>query len=181
MQKFLKFESILNLKVLIAASLFAASSIVFGKFLAISIGDTLRFSFENLPIILSGVMFGPSVGALTALIADIVGCILRGYAINPILTAAAVLTGFLSGAVFQLLHRLSINFRALITVFLCHSLCSVIIKTLGLHLWYSTPIGPLFLTRLINYAVVAAGEYLLLSILLGSRAFLGQMKKFSGE
>ena len=37
-----------NIKVLSSVALFAAISIVSGKFLAISIGDTIRISFENL-------------------------------------------------------------------------------------------------------------------------------------
>ena len=91
-----------NLKVLITATLFASVSIVCGKFLAFNVGDILRFSFENLPIILSGIAFGPLVGAFTGLIADTVGCLLRGYALNPILTLAAIFIGFAAGFIFNI-------------------------------------------------------------------------------
>ena len=72
MQNFLKTKNLGNIKVLVCSAVFAAISIICGKFLAISIGDTIRISFENTPIILSGFCFGPVVGLLTGLIADIV-------------------------------------------------------------------------------------------------------------
>ena len=70
-------KNIKNLKVLAISALFAAFSIILGKFLAFNIGVTLRFSLENLPIILSGFFFGGPVGALTALVADIIGLELK--------------------------------------------------------------------------------------------------------
>ena len=73
-----------NLKTLVICSLFVAISIVCGKYLAIRGGDILRFSFENLPIILAGIAFGPLAGAVVGVVADLLGCLLVGYAINPI-------------------------------------------------------------------------------------------------
>ena len=101
MRNLLKTKNVTNLKILAVSALFAAISFICGKFLAISIGETIRFSFENLPLILIGIVFGPTVGALTAVVADIVGCLLRGYAINPLLTAAAAFIGFFEGLIFQ--------------------------------------------------------------------------------
>ena len=61
------------LRVTVALSLMVAISIVCGKYLAFSVGEFLRFSFENLPIILSGILFGPAAGALVGIVADLVG------------------------------------------------------------------------------------------------------------
>ena len=102
-------RNITNLKVLVTAALFSTISFVCGKFLAFNIGDTVRFSFENLPIILCGMAFGPAVGALTGLAADIIGCILRGYAINPVLTFAAAFIGFSSGAIFNSSKKINLH------------------------------------------------------------------------
>ncbi len=180
MQNFLKTKNLTNLKVLICSALFAAISIVLGKFLAISVGQTLRFSFENLPLILTGALFGPTVGTLTALASDILGCFLRGYELNPILTAAAALTGFLSGAVYSGIQKRSITVAALFTVITCHIVSSVIIKTIGLYVFYKTPFFVLLGTRVINYAVVIIAEFFVLKLLLSSKSFTSQIKKITG-
>ena len=48
-----------SLRVIACAAVCAALSIVLGKFAAIPIGNTIRISFENLPIIFCSVAFGP--------------------------------------------------------------------------------------------------------------------------
>ena len=177
MQKFLKANNMGNLKVMLTAAIFAAISIVCGKFLAISVGDTLRFSLENLPIILSGILFGPTVGAFTGLVADIVGCILRGYAINPILTLASVLIGFLAGTVYYILAKFNPHIRLMLTVLFCHTAGSVIIKTIGLCIWYGSPFYFTLTSRIINYIVVAAAEFIILDILLSNKSLRKTLNK----
>ena len=67
-----------NLRVMICAALLAALSIVLGKFLQIPnpFQDFIRISFENTPIIMAGMFFGPFVGAVTGAVADLLGCVI---------------------------------------------------------------------------------------------------------
>ena len=177
MRNFLKTKNLGNLKIMLTAAIFAAISIVCGKFLAISVGDTLRFSLENLPIILSGIIFGPTVGAFTGLVADIIGCILRGYAINPILTLASVLIGFLAGSIYYILNKINSHIRLALTVLFCHTAGSVIIKTIGLCLWYGSPFYATLISRIINYIIVAVAEFIVLDILLSNKSFRKNLSK----
>ena len=68
--------------VLVKAGFLATVSIVLTRFLSIMLLlgglPALRVGFGNIPIIMSGMMFGPVVGGLTGVVADIVG-----YLINP--------------------------------------------------------------------------------------------------
>ena len=169
-----------NLKVMITATLFASVSIICGKFLAFNVGDILRFSFENLPIILSGVAFGPLIGAFTGLIADVVGCLLRGYALNPILTLAALFIGFSSGLLFNMLNRCNIHLKTLIVVFVAHAVGSVVIKSVGLSVWYSLPLTVTLIERTINYVIVGATEFVFLIIILKNKSFYNQIIKMTG-
>lgn len=175
MRKFLKTKNLTNLKVMITAAVFAAISIVCGKFLAFPIGETMRFSLENLPIILSGALYGPVVAAVTGLVADLVGCILRGYAINPIITAASVFIGFAAGAVFSIMKSSSIHIKLALAVIICHLIGSVIIKTVGLSVMLSYPFLPTLIGRIINYIIVAAAEFILLEALFRNKSFLKTM------
>ncbi len=181
MYKLLKTQNLSNPKVLAISALFAAISFICGKFLAFSIGDTLRFSFENLPLMLVGILFGPTVGVFTAITADIVGCLLRGYAINPILTFAAAFIGFFSGLIFQFLKNSKIGVRVIFSVLFCHLFGSVLIKTVGLCIWYATPFWVTLLSRLINYTVVTAAELTVLIIILKSKPFCSQISKIAGN
>ena len=65
-------------KVLIAAALLAAMSMVLGKFAAINVTNSIRIGFGGLPIQMAGIFFGPVIGGAVGLVADVIGCILRG-------------------------------------------------------------------------------------------------------
>lgn len=150
------------IRALTTAAMLAAMSIVCGKYLAIPVGNVMRFSFENLPIILSGMMFGPVMGALTGVVADLFGCLLVGYTINPLVTLGAFSIGLLSG----LICKLTPNKRSFVKIVLCvipaHLVGSVIIKTVGLAAFYSMPLYLLMLWRALNYLIVAVAEILVL-------------------
>ena len=159
-----------TLRIMTISALLCAMSIILGKYLAIRGGEVLRFSFENLPILLSGMMFGPLVGAAVGVVADLVGCLLVGYAINPIVTLGAALIGLSSGVLYALTEKLPLGVRVTLSVTVAHLLGSVLLKTLGLAAFYSMPLGVLLLWRLLNYVIVGALEVLLCAAVLKNRA-----------
>ena len=169
---------IFSTKTLVTCSLLAALSIIFGKFLAISVNDTLRFSLENTPLILAGFTFGPIVGGIVALVADIVGSLIRGYAINPLITLGAVSIGAISGLLFKLFKALPLFFRVLIPIIIAHIIGSLLIKTWGLSLMYGTPFTELFLTRTVNYIIIIPIDTLILYFLYKNRSFRKLMENF---
>lgn len=158
-------------------ALLSAISIIAGKYLAIPGGEVLRFSFENLPILFAGIAFGPISGALVGAVADLVGCVLVGYTINPAVTAGAVSIGLIGGACALLLKaaRLPLSLRVAVSVSLAHIVGSVIIKTIGLAVFYSMPLGVLMLWRLLNYLIVGAVEGFILYALLKNKLIVGQV------
>lgn len=151
---------------LVLCSFLVALSIVCGKFLAIPVGEILRFSFENLPILFAGLVFGPVEGVLVGVTADLLGCVLRGYAINPWVTAGAVCIGLLAGLGGIVLRRMPLTWRVVITATVAHLIGSVGVKTIGLAKYYTIPLLPLMGWRLLNYAIVGVVEAVLLCLLL---------------
>ncbi len=149
-----------NLKKIILVSLLAAMSIVLGKVLKISIGTSIRISFESLPIIISSVFLGPVYGLLSGLVADIIGCFIVGYEINPIITLGCSLMGFFP-YIFMIKRKPAFIFVAVI---LSHIICSMLIKTLGLHIYYGGGM-PLFWTRVGVYSLVAPVEAYIVFVL----------------
>jgi ECF transporter S component (folate family) len=160
--------------------LLAALSIVFGKLLAFNIGETFRVSLENLPIILAGITLGPIYGAMIGLVADLAGCLMVGYTINPIITVGAMTVGFVSGLIFRVTKGQGKG-RIALSVIAAHLCGSLLIKTAGLSAFYGTDYFSLFFYRLINYLPIAALESIIVYILIKNKEIGKILSKFEGE
>ena len=173
----------LPLRIVVTLAMLSAISIVAGKYLKIDVGEVLRFSFENLPIIFAAIAFGPICGALVGTVADLLGCLLVGYAINPLVTVGAATIGLVSGCVWIIVKRLTIGlpYKIGITVGVCHVIGSVIVKTIGLAAFFSMPLPILMLWRLLNYAIVGGLEGGILYFLMKNKLVTNQIKALIGK
>ena len=171
------------LRILVAAAFLAAISIVSGKYLQLPVGEVLRFSFENMPIILAGIAFGPFVGLCVGVVADLVGCLMVGYTINPLVTAGAACIGLVSGLVSFLLTKLNAShtLKIVLSVGIAHIVGSVLVKTVGLAIYYDMPLWALMLWRLLNYAIIGTLEGVILWFLLRSRAICHYVNLIKGK
>ena len=175
-----------TLRGLCFAAICAAMSLVLGKFLQIPnpFQSFIRISFENLPVLLAGITLGPFAGALVGGVADLLGCLLYGYAINPIVLLGAVSVGFVSGLVGRGALQKKSLFRVGAAVLLAHAIGSVAIKSVGLAQWYLASydlgIWQFFFWRLVNYLIVGTAECVILCLLLGNRAFRRQLQSMKG-
>lgn len=173
-----------SLAILASSSFLAALSIILGKYLAIPGGNVLRFSFENLPIMFAGMAFGPFVGCAVGIVADLIGCVLVGYTVNPLITAGAACIGLISGTVYYLLGRFStlpLAARVALSVLSAHLVGSVIVKTIGLAKFYDFPIFILMLWRLLNYFIVGVLEVLILWYLMKNKQIQKQINSMTGK
>lgn len=176
-------KGINSLKITVALAMLSSISIICGKYLAIPGGEVMRFSLENMPIILSGMAFGPIEGIAVGAVADLVGCIMVGYTINPLVTLGAAAIGAISGLLPMLMRKVSIKplISTSLTVAAAHLVGSVIIKTVGLAAYYSMPFGILLLWRLLNYLIVGTLDGLIVHLLLSSKGIKSQISKLRGD
>ena len=158
-----------HLRALILTAVFAAMSIVLGKFLAFNIGDTIRISFENLPIMLASFLLGPIWGGACGLIADTLGCVLKGYALIPLITVASVLMGVIPGTLTRYIFKKNNIPAVMISGFISHVVCSMAVKTVALHYVYGTPFAALLATRIPIYIVTGGLEAYICAVLLRSK------------
>ncbi len=77
---------------LVFMGLLVAMHIVLTRILVIELGS-YRITVGVICTILSGLWFGPLAGGLCGMVADLLGCILKGYAVNPFITLAAMMWG----------------------------------------------------------------------------------------
>lgn len=166
-----------SLKVMAFAALLSAMSIIFGKLLSVDITPTIRISLGNLPIILSGLMFGPAVGAVVGTLSDLVGCLIAGYVINPIITLGSCATGLVSGIVAVALKKRGIGLRIAVSVAMSNIIGSVIIKTLGFYVFYSSPLLVTGAWRLLSSTLMGAAEGILIYLLLKN----GELLRLAGK
>ncbi|MBQ7726323.1 MAG: folate family ECF transporter S component [Clostridia bacterium] len=165
-----------EISLLAVSACLTALSIIFGKFLAINIGTSFRLSFENLPILLAGYYFGSVTGFAVAFVADITGCVMVGYSINPIITLGAAFIGLIAG-LFGSVPVQNKLLKAVMTVVPAHMIGSVIVKTIGFVAYYSQPVLPTFSWRLLIYTVTSIAETGILYMLISNRSFDQQMRK----
>ncbi len=168
-----------NLRVLCAAALLIALSVVLGKYLAVST-PIFRFSLENLPILMAGIFFGPVIGGVVGVIADLIGCVVMSFTVNPLITLGAALVGAIAGLVAFLFTRGGEKplrpFVVCLAVGLAHAVGSMTVKTIGLAIFASVPTDKL-LWRIPLYLVIGTVECILLVLLTRNKLFTGQLSR----
>ena len=99
----------LNIKTIAFAGVLIAMNLVLARVLAINIGPTLRITLSTTPIFLAGLWFGPAVGGICGVSADLLGCMLQGYAPNPFILVTSLLSGVLPAVMKKYLFHDRIN------------------------------------------------------------------------
>ena len=160
-----------SLKVMTMAAMLTAMSVVIGIFCKsfLNFGAGLfRITFENLPILMSGIMFGPVVGGIVGVATDIVSYFLSGqaYPINPLVTLGAGLVGAVSGLLSRYVFKKSGYARIIIPSAAAHVVASMIVKPIGLFAFY----GWAVLWRVPVYLVIAPLEILLICLMYRNHA-----------
>lgn len=99
-------SKLLTTRNLVMMAALIAMQIILARFLSIQASDTLRISFESIPVILAGMWLGPIPGAIVAVLADFLGTILSGYGTwFPPLVLGPLAVGVLSGVSTKYIFR----------------------------------------------------------------------------
>lgn len=132
-------------------------------------GGLFRVTFENLPIILSGLLFGPAVGGIVGVATDLVSYFLSSqiYPPNLIVTFGAMSIGLISGFIAKFVIKKRGYAQIIVSASCAHLAGSVIIKSIGLFTFY----GWAIMWRIPLYFVVAPIEIMLLCMLYKNKSF----------
>ena len=128
-----------------------------------------RITFENLPIIVSGIFFGPLIGAVIGGASDLISYVLspQVYPPNIIVTVGAISIGLVSGLVSRFVVKKRGYKKIIISGISAHIIGSMIIKPLGLFQFY----GYAVLLRIPFYVAIATIEIALICLLYKNRNF----------
>ena len=133
--------------------------------------------FENLPIILSGIVFGPIIGAVVGVASDMVSYFLSAqvYPPNLVVTLGAAVVGAVSGIVSRVIIKNRGYGQIIASGVSAHLIGSVIIKSIGLYQFY----GAAILWRIPLYVFIISIEVLLLCLLYKNLSFRKLIDKIS--
>ena len=164
-----------SVRTLTMLALLVAMSIVFSRVLSISTGF-VRFNLGSLPVLLAGILFGPWAGFVVGMVADIIGGVLAGYAINPLITLGAASIGLVGGLGWQKLSHLRTGNRLWCSVLAAHFVGSMVINSLALHIFYGYAWSVLA-ARVPNALILTAVNTVLLRLLMENKAVMAAVKK----
>ena len=139
----------------------------------------LRITFENLPIILTGIVAGPVLGGAVGLFSDLISYLLsaQAYPPNLLVTLGATLIGIISGIVPKFIVKKKGSPQIILSGALAHIVGSMIIKPIGLYQFY----GMLVLWRIPMYLIIAPIEITALCLLLKRKNLARTIGYIGGE
>ncbi len=154
------------------AAMLAAMSVIIGIFCknTLNFGEGLfRVTFENFPIIISGILFGPIVGSAVGITSDLISYLLsfQTYPPNLIVTLGAAMIGVISGCVSQFAIRKRGTLQIIVAGFCSHAIGSMLIKPIGLFSYYEWAV----LFRIPLYLIIAPLEIFIMCMLFKNSIF----------
>lgn len=176
-QKSRVFQSV---KAMTFAAMLAAMSVVIGIFCKNFLdfgGGLFRITFENFPIILAGVLFGPIVGGIVGIVSDLVSYLLSSqiHPPNLIVTAGAAAVGIVSGVMARFVVKKRGSLQFIVSGAAAHIVGSMTIKPIGIFVFY----GWAVLWRIPLYLLIAPIEIALLCVLYRRKSFRRLIDDFS--
>ena len=161
-----------SIKALTTAAMLTAMSVIIGiickNFLNFG-GGLFRITFENLPIILTGILYGPIVGCAVGVATDLISYFLSAqiYPPNLIVTLGAAMVGAVSGLLAKYVVKKRGYAQIIISGAAAHIVGSMIIKPIGLFQFYQWSV----LFRIPLYLVIAPIEIIIICLLYKNSAF----------
>ena len=152
-----KQKNVWSTKTIAMMGLLIALQIVASKFLSIKISDSLRLSIADSFLILAGIWLGPVAGMLVGILADILGCVISGMGILPLMTVPPAAVGLLAGLaapVFRKSHRILVYGGVIGCISM---LTSVLYRSWAFSHYYGAPF--------ITYAIPRLGQACVLVVL----------------
>ena len=137
-------------------ALLVAMHLVLTRVLVIDL-EAYRISVGSVCTILAGLWLGPVAGGVCGFASDIIGCFMKGYAVNPFITVAAILWGVLPALVRPLIANKKKTGK---TVGICVSivvtaiLSSLVLTTAGLVIMLGYNFYAIMPGRLIQFAIM---------------------------
>lgn len=153
-----------DVRTLTITAMLVAVAVILG-FFKIPITSFIEIRFSELPIALAGALFGPGIGALVGILADIGGFIVKPTgSFFPGFTISAAVAGIIFGKIFYQ-KELGIK-RILIAQFLYTVIISLVLNSINLAILYGNTFWALLTVRFTKEVVMYPINVILLALVL---------------
>lgn len=166
----------INIKVIAVCGMLAAISFLIGwvckTFMTFG---AIRITFDNIPVIIAGISFGPVYGAIVGAVADLISCVASGFGVNPVITLGAASIGAVSGIIANYIFKKK-NFLSIsVSTLSAHIIGSMIIKSIGLSI---IGLGGFVLVyRIPLYIGISAVEIYIIYLLLKNKTMAREIER----
>ena len=145
-----------NVKTLVFMALLIAMHLVLTRVLVIDLG-AYRISVGSVTTILAGLWLGPVAGGVCGMCADVIGCFMKGYAVNPFITVAAMLYGILPALVKPLFanrKKAGKTVGICVSVVVTSAISSLVLTTAGLVIMLGYNFYAIMPGRLVQFVIL---------------------------
>ena len=145
-------QKLKNVRVLTVSAFLVAIATVLG-FFKVPITELIEIRFQYLPIAVGGAMFGPAVGGVIGMLADVLGYLVKPTgAFFPGFTISSILSGIIYGLFF---YKKRITVPRIIAAELTETIvCSLVINSINLSILYGNAFSVVVATRLLKVLII---------------------------
>lgn len=141
----------IEVRTLIILALFAAIGAVFKAFVSVDLFfgglKVSDISLMALPVLLAGIYYGPLAGGMAGFFAELAGFLITPTgAYNPVFSIITALIGVIAGLFYRKSKQTTL-WKTIALVTLSELICSAVLTTLTIHLFYGVPIIALIPAR----------------------------------
>lgn len=143
-----------NVSTLVYMALLVALHLVLTRVFVIELG-AYRISIGSVATIMAGLWLGPVAGGVCGLAADLIGCFMKGYAVNPFITLAAILWGVIPALAKPFFVNRTKKMKAVgicISIAITDVISSLILTTAGLVIFLGYNFYAIMPGRLVQFA-----------------------------
>ena len=164
-------------KTLASCAMLAALQVVLARLIIPMPAADTRFSLEQIPIVLAGLLFGPLAGARVGFSADLVGCLFSGFGYNPLFCVPPILYGVFAGLMRRYVSDKTSFLRVLLTYVPAVILGSILWQSFTLAYVYNSQgafLQSLILklsTRSVQFGITGVLDAVITTVLLKSGIF----------
>lgn len=173
----------LNTRAIAFMGVMIALEIVMERLVAIPISNTNRVSLGKCVVILAGLWGGPIAGAIVGALSDIIGALMQGYSIAPLITVSSMMWGIIPALCLPLLakqQKVGKTVTLVVAIIVNSVVSTLILTTLGLMYYYGKELTALIPGRLIQFATLTPA-YCVVCVVLYLSPLTKEAKKLLGK
>ena len=148
-------RQVMSTKTLTRSAILVALAIILTRFLSVMLTENLRLGIGWMPIVLTGTLYGPFVGAICGVVEDLLGIIINSQGtVHFGFTLSAMLTGLIPGLIsYYFMKNKSDNLVIAVSCIAVAIIVHCLLNTLWLSQLYGNGFLVLLPTRVVKVAI----------------------------